>query len=111
LQARVQVVADVVLDPLGAADDGEARAEPGQAVGDGEDEDRQRVATDRRGGIGLQRLDRLFDRPRDAEAQQRRGEQAAGAQQVTGAVTGEVAPDRARCRRQRLPSANGLSAA
>jgi hypothetical protein len=111
LQARVEVVADVVLDALGAADDREAGAEPRRPVADGEDQDQQGVTANRRGRVGLERLDRLLDRPGNAEAQQGPGEQTAGSEEITRAVTGEVAPDRADCRGQRVPSANGRSAA
>jgi hypothetical protein len=111
-EGAVEIVADVVLDALRAADDGEAGAEPGEPVDRREQQDDQRVAADgRRRGVGLQGLDGALDRPRDAQARQRGDEQAAGAERVAGAVTGEVPPDRARCRRQRAPSANGVSAA
>jgi hypothetical protein len=111
LQARVEIVAQVVLDPLGAADDREARAQPRDAVGGGEGEDQQRVAADGCGDVGGERLDRALDRPRNAEAGQRGDREAPDAQRVAGAVSGQVVPDRAWCGDQRGPSANGLSAA
>jgi len=104
LDTRVEIVADVELDPLRAADDREARPQPGQAVGDGQDENQERVAPDRGAGVGLKRLDRALQRPRDAQAQQRRREQARGPEKVARAVAGEITPDRAGCPGQRRPS-------
>ena len=111
-EGAVEIVTDVVLDPLRPADDGEPRPESGQPVADGEQQNHQRIGADRGGGrVGLQGLDGALHHPRDAEALQRRGEQTDGPERVTGAVTGEIPPDRARCRRQRLPSPKGVRAA
>jgi hypothetical protein len=108
-----------VLDALGAADDRQPRAQTGQAVGGGQEQDQPGVAGDAGRRIGGQRVDGALDRPRDAERERRGQEQQGDPERVTEAVATQVAgrrPGRPRGGPAQRgdsggPSTNGLSAA
>ena len=70
--------ADVVLHPLPGPQHGEARAQPGRAVGRGQGQDQEDVGADRAAPrVPLERVHRALHRPRDAQ-RERGGEQEAG---------------------------------
>src|SRR5881628_487573 len=106
-EARVEVVAQVVLDPLATADDREPRAETRHAVGEREDDDESHVLCERGARrVVLEGVDRPLERPGDRERGKRREAKAGDARGVADPIARDVSPDRARGRRQaRLPAA------
>ena len=112
LKARVEVVAQVVLEPLGAADDREARAEPRDPVRRRQEHDDAHVrAEPGRRRVGPQGVDRALHREGDRQRGERRGSEAEDAERVAAPVPQEASPERAARSRQRPPAACGASAA
>ena len=92
-QMREEIVADVALHPLPRAEHGEARAHARRAVRRGEEQDDQDVARQRRSALLAERIDRVLDRPRDAERDARAGGQAQDPDRVATPVPVEICPE------------------
>jgi hypothetical protein len=75
-QMREEIVAEVSLHPLSRAEHGESGAHPRRAVRRGEEQDDHDVARQRRSARVAEPIDRVLDRPRDAERDARGGDQA-----------------------------------